>query len=356
MQSLIQDLSIKTIVAASEDLPRHSEASILELKDGSLLMAWQRHERSNFGSGDRAPSTISLMNSNDKGATWSNFRVAAGMIPGCVNVYSPSLYRCADGSISLFFKRYTQLIWGEKQLNSYYRIDSYDEGKTWSEEKIIWENQQHGAMNDSVKRIASGATLLPIVRSEAWGGPNDNQIVSVLRSEDDLHTWTESNRISAPMRGLMEPCIAQHADGSLHMVMRTQLGSVFHSFSIDDGKTWSKPQATGLHAPESCPCIATIPGTDAQLVVWNNSEYDMNWASHYGKRTPLTIAISRDGLRTFSDYFDIETDPNRAFTNPSITVKSDGTFLLNYWTSPYLPDGRFRGLIDLKLATFKINL
>ena len=356
MKPIIRDLSIHTIVTATEDLPRHSEASILELKDGSLLVAWQRHERSGLGSGDQAPSTISLMNSSDNGATWNNFRVAAGMIPGCVNVYSPSLYRCADGSISLFFKRYTRLVWGEKQLNSYYRMDSYDEGKTWSKETLIWENEQHNAINHAAKRTASGVTLLPIVCSEAWGGPNDHSFVSVLRSEDDLHTWTESNRISVPLRGLMEPCIAQHADGSLHMVMRTQLGSVFHSVSTDDGRTWSKAQATGLRAPESCPCIVTIPGTDAQLVVWNNAEYDMNWISHFGKRTPLTAAISKDGLRTFSHYFDIETDPSRAFTNPSITVTSDGLFLLNYWTSPYSPEGRFRGLIDLKLATFRVNV
>ena len=220
---------------------------------------------------------------------------------------------------------------------------------------MLWENEQHLAINHAAKRIASGVTLLPIERSEAWGGPKDRSIVSVLRSEDDLHTWTESNRISVPMRGLSEPCIAQHADGSLHMVMRTQLGSVFHSFSTDDGRTWSKPQATGLHAPESRPCIATIPGTDAQLVVWNNSEYDMNHG-HYGKRTPLTVAISRDGLRTFSDYLDIETDPSRAFTNPSITITSDGLFLLNYWSCPYTPEGRFGRLIDLKLATFRINI
>lgn len=356
MSNIISDFSTRTIVAATEEFPRHSEASVLELKDGRLLIAWQRHEKSGFGSGDQAPSSIALMNSSDNGATWGNFRIAAGMIPGCVNVYSPCLYRCADGSISLFFKRYTHLVWGEEILNSYYRIDSHDEGETWGEEQLIWENAPYMTINHAAKRIASGVTLLPIERTEAWGGPKDQSAVSVLRSEDDLHTWTESNSIRVPMRGLSEPCIAQHADGSLHMVMRNQLGSVFHSFSLDDGRTWSKPQVTGLHAPESCPCIATVPGTDAQIVVWNNSEYDMEWCSHYGKRTPLTLAISRDGLRTFEHFFDIETDPNRAFTNPSITVTSDGLFLLNYWTSPYSSDGHFGGLIDLKLATFRIHL
>lgn len=356
MSGIVYDLSKRTIVTATENFPRHSEASILELKDGQLLIAWQRHEKSGFGSGDQAPSTIALMNSGDNGVTWNHFRIAVEMIPGCVNVYSPCLYRCADGSISLFFKRYTHLVPGEQSLNSYYRMDSYDEGETWSEEQLLWENKPYKAINHAAKRIASGVTLLPIARSEAWGGPKDHSIVSVLRSEDDLHTWSESNRITVPMRGLSEPCIAQHADGSLHMVMRTQLGSVFHSFSTDDGRTWSKPQVTGLHAPESCPCIASIPGTDAQLIVWNNSEYDMGWRSHYGKRTPLTMAISKDGLKTFSNYIDIENDPERVFTNPSITITSTGLFLLNYWTCPYLPDGHFGGLIDLKLASFRVKI
>ena len=181
-------------------------------------------------------------------------------------------------------------------------------------------------------------------------------LVSVLRSEDDLRTWSESGTITVPMRGLMEPCIAQRPDGSLQMVMRTQLGSVFFSESRDDGRSWSKPQTTGLRAPESCPCIASIPGTDAQLVIWNNSEYDMHWASHYGKRTPLTIAITRDGLRTVTDVFNLETDPDQVFTNPSVTVTSDGLCLLNYWNCGYLPNGRFGGLISLKLATFRVRV
>ena len=159
------------------------------------------------------------------------------------------------------------------------------------------------------------------------------------------------------MRGISEPCIAQRADGSLNMVLRNQLGSVFYSESFDGGKTWSKPQTTGLRAPESCSCIASIPNTDAQLVIWNNSEYDMHWFSHYGKRTPLTMAISRDGLKTFTDFIDIETDPTRVFSNPSVTFTSENLCIVNYFTEPYYPNGRMgNGYIDLKLATFRIDV
>ena len=158
------------------------------------------------------------------------------------------------------------------------------------------------------------------------------------------------------MRGLMEPCIAERSDGVLNMVTRTQLGSVFYSESRDGGRSWSKPQTTALRAPESCPCIVSIPNTSAQLVIWNNSEYDMSWRSHYGKRTPLTMALSFDGLKTFSDYFDIETDPDWAFTNPSVTITSSGLFILNYWACKYTPDGLFGPLIDLKIAKFRIDI
>ena len=351
------DLTVRTILPATEDLPRHSEASILELKDGRLLMAWQRHERSRFGSGDQAPATIALRNSSDGGATWENERIAAAMIPGCTNCYSPSLFRLSDGRIALFFKRYMQLETGAPILTNYYRIESADEGETWSEERALWEGRTWSTLNHAVTRLADGALLLPILFSDGACWTKEERFhVAVLRSEDDFATWTQSDDITVPMRGLMEPCIAQRPDGSLNMVMRTQLGSVFASVSRDGGRSWSKAQTTGLHAPESCPCSVMVPGTDAQIVVWNNAEYDMQWYSHYGKRTPLTMAISRDGLRTFTDVFDIETDPGRAFTNPSFTVTADGLFLLNYWSCPYAPSGRMEGLIDLKLATFRVRL
>jgi hypothetical protein len=112
---------------------------------------------------------------------------------------------------------------------------------------------------------------------------------------------------------------------------------------------------TGLPVPESCPYITRVPGSEALLVIWNNSEYDMHWASHYGKRTPLTVAVTYDNARTFSDFFDIETDPNRAFSNPGSIWLSDNELLLNYWTCPYSDAGRMSGVIDLKQAIIRLD-
>lgn len=335
---------------------RHSEASVIQRKDGSLLMAWQHHFRGEAYCSDQLPSVIALAESYDGGKTWVNEREAAGMKCGCVNVYSPSFLRNADGSVSLFFMRYMQLEKGKPVLNNYYRITSFDEGDTWSEEETVWELSQYVAMNQCIKRLSDGSALMPVYGGvEGLFVKGSPYLVHVLRSTDDFKTWTSSNTLHLPMGGSMEPCIAQRRDGSLNMVLRTQLGSVFYSESFDGGITWTKPQTTGLRAPESCSCLVTIPNSDAQLVIWNNSEYNPKARSHYGKRTPLTMAISKDGLKTFGDFFDIETDPGYAFSNPSVTVTSDGLFVLNYWAAKYNGEGIFKIPLDLKIATFRIS-
>jgi len=55
----------------------------------------------------------------------------------------------------------------------------------------------------------------------------------------------------------------------------------------------------------SSPYVTNIPGSDKIMVIWNNAKYDMHWRSHYGKRSPLTAAISADGGVTFTNFWDI---------------------------------------------------
>ena len=352
------DREIITVCKADEDLPRHSEASIIELKDSSLLMAWQRFERSRFGSGDEAPSTISLMNSSDGGRTWGNFRVAAERDENSVNVYSPNFLRLKNRDILLLFMRYNQLTPGMPQLATAYTIRSRDEGKTFSPPEPIWQRERFGFSNSCMMRLSSGRVILPAQYAEGdlWSS-SEKSHVRVFYSDDDCNTWVFGEKnISLPMRGAMEPFVAELKDGRLIMVMRNQLGSLFKSYSTDQGENWSHPQTTGLSIPESCPYVTNIPGSDKIMVIWNNAEYNMHWRSHYGKRSPLTAAISADGGVTFTDFWDIETDPKIAFSNPGITWTKDGVCLLTYWVCPYSENWIMNGLIDLRLARFRVRV
>jgi len=357
--SVYYDQEIITVCKADQDFPRHSEATIIELEDSSLLMAWQRFEKSQHGSGDQAPSTIPLMNSSDGGRTWDNFRIVAERRDETsTNVYSPNFLRQRNGEILLCYMEYNQLIPRQPKLATAYMIRSADEGKTFGPPETIWERDRYTMSNSCIKRLSSGRVVMPVcyAEGEVWS-PTEKIHVRVIHSDDDCRSWVfREKNISLPMRGAMEPFIAELADGRLIMVMRNQLGSVFKSYSADQGENWSLPQTTGLSAPESCPYVTNIPGSDKIMVIWNNAEYNMHWSSHYGKRTPLTAAISADGGVTFTDFWDIETHPKVAFSNPGITWTRDGVCLLTYWAVPYNENWRFSGLIDLKLARFRVRI
>lgn len=355
--SVYYNREITTICKADNDFPRHSEASIIELNNSSLLLAWMRFESSRFGSGDQAPSTISMMNSSNGGRTWDNFRIVVERHKDSVNVYSPNFLRLHNGEILLCYMMYDQLESGQPKLATAYMIRSNDEGKTFGLPEIIWQKDQFAMSNSCIKRLSSGRVILPIMCSEGGLWDKDEKIhVRVFYSDDDCRTWTFGQQnISLPMRGAMEPFVAELADRRLIMVMRSQLGALFTSYSSDQGESWSLPQTTGLSIPESCPYVTEVPNSDKIMVIWNNAEYNMHWSSHYGKRSPLTAAISVDGGKTFTDFWDIETDPTIGFSNPGITWTRDGVCLLTYWAIPYDEEWRFTGLCDLRLARFRIR-
>jgi sialidase-1 len=352
-QSVYYDVEIHMLCEATEHNPRNSEASIIELKDGSLLMAWQRIEKSELGHLDEAPGGIAMMNSSDGGRSWGNFRMTVERGEGFRNCYSPNFLRSQNGDILLVYLKFHES--HSESLSSAFVIRSRDEGQTFgAPETVIWEKAPRSFPNSNIRRLASsGRVILPFEIQDGRGQIH----ISTVYSDDDCRTWIFSQaKIMLPMRGAMEPFIEELSDGRLIMVMRNQLGSLFKSYSPDSGVTWSKPQTTGLAIPESCPYISTVPGSDRLLVIWNNSEYDMHFrgGDHYGRRSPLTAAISADGGVTFTDFWNIETDEGKLFSNPGITWTSDGVCLLTYWTCDYLDNGEW-GDISLKLARFRVG-
>lgn len=337
---------IVTVAAHTPEFTRKGEGDVIELKDGRLLLVYM--EFSGDGS-DLASTRIVAQDSGDGGRTWENHRVITVTQPGELNVYSPNLIRTADGGILLIFMRQksatppsiTEYVW-----------KSTDEGKTFTPFSEFATGRDFSLCNAVVKRLASGRLLLPVSPHDKLG---ENAYAhtgsgAVLYSDDDGCTWKEAaNRLFLPMRGVMEPHVEETRDGRVLMVMRNQLGSLFLSESKDEGATWSKPQPTGLRTPESCPELTRMPTGDL-LMIWNNSPYDPSFASHYGKRSPLTAAVSRDEGRSWLAPRDIEADPKRAFSNPGCRFTRKGMAVVNYWTCEYLPDWRMQDVIDLRVA------
>ena len=347
---LVEGVTMRKIVVAAKNDPvytRKGEGDVIELNDGRLLLVYM--EFTGDGS-DIAPTRFAAIESDDGGATWDRRRVIAVTNPGEVNVYSPNLIRGADGSILLFFMRQ---FGHTPPLSTFYGWRSKDEGATFEPLSEFVQRSGFGLCNAVVKRLKSGRLLLP-AGTIAQAGDNayaHSYRGAMLYSDNDGRTWKEaSNRVMLPMRGVMEQHVEETRDGRVVMVMRNQLGSLFLSESRDEGVTWSKPQTTGLSTPESCPEITRVPTTDDLIMVWNHSPYDPSFASHFGKRSPLTAAVSRDEGRTWGNIRDIEADPGRAFSNPGCRFTKSGQAIVNYWTCEYLPNWCMQDIIDLRVA------
>jgi sialidase-1 len=334
---------IVTVAESTSDFTRKSEGDAIELNDGRLLLVYM--EFAGDGS-DFAKTRLVSQESSDGGTTWSRHRVVTETAPGDMNVYSPNLIRASDGSILLIFMRQHE---PGSRTNHVWK--STDDGETFTPMAEFVPRQEFSLCNATIKRLKSGRLLLPanppLPGKTAEHGPYS---ATTLYSDDDGSTWHASpSRIALPKRGAMEPHVEETSDGRVLMVMRNQLGKLYFAESNDEGTTWSEPWASELVTPESCPELTRIPSTGDLLIIWNH-HYDPAFRSHYGKRSPLTSAISKDNGKSWQHLQNIETDPSRAFSNPGCRFTREGKAILNYWTCEYLPDWRMQDVIDLRVA------
>lgn len=334
---------IVTVAPSDSEYTRKSEGDVIELNDGRLLLVYM--EFSGDGS-DFAATRLVAQESADGGISWHKHRTITETAPRDMNVYSPNLIHAQDGGLLLVFMRQHQ---PGSLTNHVWK--SVDQGATFTPFAEFMPQQNFSLCNATIKRLASGRLLLPasppLPGKPAETGPYS---ATTLFSDDDGRTWRASpHRIELAKRGAMEPHVVETRDGRVLMVMRNQLGNVHFAESLDEGGTWSQPWSSDLLTPESCPELTRIPSTGDLLLIWNES-YDPEFRSHYGKRSPLTVAISQDGGKTWIKRRNIETDPNRAFSNPGCRFTRTGRAIVNYWTCEYLPDWRMQDVIDLRIA------
>lgn len=298
----------ETVVCpATPAKPRHSEGSVIQLAGGKLLLAWTEFYG---GAQDDAAAQISAKLSGDLGRSWGETFVLQAN-DARENVMSASLLRLGPGRICLFYLRKNSVTDLQVCLRR-----SEDEGRTWGDEIRITDGRGYYVMNnDRVVRLSSGRLLAPVAWSDDIRKPVGQQ-ASCCYSDDDAETWRQSEtRLDLPKRGAMEPGVAELRDGRVLMIIRTQLGRIYRSFSRDRGVTWSPPEAMNITAPEAPSSIARLPGGEL-LLVWNNNVNAE--ADPSVRRNPLTCAISRDEGETWENSKNLEDDPKRAFAYTSI--------------------------------------
>ncbi len=310
-----------SIVAQSTaEFPRHSEGSIVELKDGTLLLAWSRFSG---GGADHSTAHIAAITSKDGGKTWSKPYVIQENT-GKQNVMSVSLLRLRDGRIGMWYLEKNS----DTDLQVYVRY-SGDEAKTWTKPLRVTPGEGYHIMNnDRVIQTSTGRILCPI----SWAadiGKRDPLLVFCMYSDDDGQTWHRSlPNLEAPMMGALEPGVVELANGDILMFIRTQTGCQYKSISKNKGMTWSKAVPTSIKSPNAPMTVKRIPKSKDLLMVWDNN-YEHEHPSQ-GKRTPLTAAISSDNGVTWKHVKNIETAPDHGYAYTSMLFYRDQVLLTYY--------------------------
>lgn len=307
------------VAPATKENPRNSEADIVHLKDGSLLLGWTEFYASDAA--DHGPARIVGKISRDGGRTWGD-KYTLVENNGGRNVMEVNFLRLRNDDIALFY--------GQKNTESTdCRImmrTSSDEGKTWANEKqLSLSGRYTGLTNGRAIRLRSGRILL-----EVWyDGYN-----YCLLSDDEGQTWRDSQYIKPDGDSYENACI-ELKNGNVMMLMRTSLGGQYKSISSDGGETWSEPIATPLLGTAAPVSLCRVPGTGEILAIWNNNPGGKS-------RNPLTSAISRDEGETWDHFKNIEEGGDDAWAYPAVTWV-DNRALITYFN--------YKGGLSLKLKS-----
>jgi hypothetical protein len=128
-------------------------------------------------------------------------------------------------------------------------------------------------------------------------------------SDDMGLTWTSSPEVPNTTDIItQEPGVIELKDGRIMMYIRASGGYQQLSYSSDQGETWSHIERSNIASTLSPATITRIPSTKDLVLVWNNN--DGSNLLIKDKRTPLTVAISKDEGKTWKHITDIETDPD----------------------------------------------
>jgi sialidase-1 len=227
---------------------------------------------------------------------------------GKMNIMSVSLLRLKNGDIALFYLRKNSVSDCIPMLRF-----SKDEAKTWSDPvRCINDREGYFVLNNHrVVQLKNGRLLMAVAYHGNISGDLKNRLGSAWSyySDDDGITWKPGNEVANPDSVIIqEPGVIELKDGRILMWIRTNAGVQYESFSNDLGVDWSSARRSIIPSPLSPAAIDRIPKTGDLLLVWNNN--DQSAAASRGKRTPQTVAISKDEGKTWEKIQNIETDPD----------------------------------------------
>ena len=283
------------------------------LPDGRLLAAITR-------TAANGPEAAALY-SSDGGRTWSEPETLCTLPKDKGNWGLHNVMTDRKGELHLFYQ--TDANNAGKGLYEIrydiYHVGSKDGRKSWKAPVLVHEGY-YGSML-SVITLKSGRIILPVcyLTPRVWSNRGNGFDAftdmgrfesGVFYSDDDGDSWKQADielKVPSPYigaDGIIEPIALELNDGRVWLLLRTQLGRFFESFS-QDGSVWTKPTPTAILSSDSPPSLTRLK--DGRVVMlWNNC---LRFAYAQGGRHVLHAAISEDDGRTWRGYREVARNP-----------------------------------------------
>lgn len=256
--------------------------------------------------------------SQDEGKTWKEFLMLS---EDKFDISAGSIITTSKGVIILTFsnlKEKANWNWRTDIHDSpgakcpTYTIRSPDGGKTWKDLKKL-HDEWTGANRDIIETRNGNIVLTSMMMRH---NPGRHTVVTYA-SKDQGRTWIRSNIIDlggiGHHGGVTESTLEQLNDGRLWMLMRTNWGKFWETYSYDEGLTWKDFNPTKIDA-SSAPGILKRLKSGRLVLVWNRfypegkKEYplsggDGNWSEVpvSNHREELSIIFSNDEGKSWSN-------------------------------------------------------
>lgn len=287
-----------------------NEATLVRLADGTLKIFYINRP----GDADKLMS----ITSKDGGFKWQDPRIAFEL-PGQA-YYANQVVADRKGELHCVFHLYDK---GEngyrgRHLNLWYcRTENGQQG--WTKPRKIFEGYV-GSIRSLIqlkndRLVMAFAKAVPERSEPPPEGTPDygwNDIISMF-SDDSGNTWNFSeNNIKIATHtpnntryGGVEPALIELDNGRIWMLIRTRLGHLYESYSLDAGSSWQTPKPTNFISSDSP--ATTVRLSDGRIVIfWCSSQrWDDPRSYAMGGREVLHAAISADEGKTWKGFREI---------------------------------------------------
>jgi hypothetical protein len=349
---------------------------VVQLPDGSFLAVYPEGRRTKEWDDTTIPEYMYGRLSPDGLGGWSERRVLFAFPPGPgaagMGITSGGALPLTtrEGVVHLFGLRFTEWPKGPKPKASevvkarchLWHTSSSDNAKTWEPlQEINYGHTYTGALNSAIQ-MESGRILVALSYHSATRSTGFF-ISYVVFSDDGGKSWKNCRSDvsvdcggKAGESGACEPVLMELEHGRVWMIIRTQTGFLFESFSEDGGETWSPGRRTIFRASNAPAGVLRL--RDGRLVLAWNNEFGPPFRDGISySRQSLVMAIQDGGM--WKGYRELNTfgpgdnlDGYGGMRYPFLVQTPDNNILV-----AYSEDGRagrkkeqFRAFVDYRLA------